>query len=110
MSHIQSLEVGGSWHWFGGSSNTRINIPVTVFVFVYGVKKAATPAILSVLKQEERGYAHDTCVFLAYFWLCWVFVAFSGYSLAGREQASHCRGFSCCGAQALGTPASVVLA
>ena len=25
-------------------------------------------------------------------------------------QASHCGGFSCCGAQALGTPASVVVA
>ena len=67
MSYIQSLEVGGSWHWFGGSSNTRINIPVTVFVFVYGVKKAATPAILSILRQEERGYAHDTCVFFSLF-------------------------------------------
>ena len=90
MSHIQSLEVGGSWHWFGGSSNTRINIPVTVFVFVYGVKKAATPAILSVLKQEERGYAHDTCVFLAYFWLCWVFVA----SLCGPSLVAVSGGYS----------------
>jgi len=85
VSYIQSLEVGGSWHWFGGSSNTRINIPVTVFVFVYGVKKAATPAILSVLKQEERGYAHDTCVFLAYFWLCWVFVASCRLSLIAEN-------------------------
>lgn len=62
MSYIQSLEVGGSWHRFGGSSHTRTNTPVTVPVFVNGVKKAATPAILSVLRQEERGYAHDTCV------------------------------------------------
>ena len=26
------------------------------------------------------------------------------------ERASHCAGFSCCGAQALGAPASVVVA
>ena len=32
-----------------------------------------------------------------------------GYPPVGREQASHCRGFSC-GAQALGTRGSVVLA
>ena len=52
-----------------------------------------------------------------YFWLCWVFVAHglslvvaSGdYSWCGAR-ASHCGGFSCCGARALGTWASVVVA
>ena len=53
-----------------------------------------------------------------YFWLCWVFVAARGLSPAARvgptlrccAQASHCGGFSCCGARALGARASVVVA
>ena len=50
--------------------------------------------------------------------LRWVFVAAYRLSLVGGrgltlrcgEQASHCGGFSCCGARALGTQASVVAA
>ena len=48
-----------------------------------------------------------------YFWLCWVFVAARGLSLvvtSGGEWASHCGGFSCHRAQALGAWASVVVA
>ena len=47
-----------------------------------------------------------------YLWLFWVFVAVRGLSLvaAGGAWASHCRGFSCCGARGLGTQASVVMA
>ena len=53
-----------------------------------------------------------------YFWLCWVFVAVCGLSLVAASgttlhccvRASHCGGFSCCGAQALGARASVVAA
>ena len=54
-----------------------------------------------------------------YLWLFWVFVAaqtvFSSCSEQGLlsscgVQAFHCRGFSCCGAQSLGIPASVVVA
>ena len=45
-----------------------------------------------------------------YFWLCWVFVAARGLSLVAASgatlrygaRASHCGGFSCCGARALG--------
>ena len=44
-----------------------------------------------------------------YFWLCWVFAApafslvvASGAALQLRCPGSHCGGFSCCGAQALG--------
>ena len=50
------------------------------------------------------------------FWLCRVFVATSGLSLVVASglrcgaRASHCGGFSCCGARALGTQASVVVA
>ena len=42
-----------------------------------------------------------------YFWLRWVFVA--GATLHCGVQASHCGGFSCCGARALGMWASVVV-
>ena len=55
-----------------------------------------------------------------YLWLHWVFVAACGLSLVAASgggatlhcgaQASHCGGFSCCGARALGTWASVVVA
>ena len=45
-----------------------------------------------------------------YFWLCWVFVAVRAFSSFGDQgllsscgvQASHCGGFSCCQARALG--------
>ena len=53
-----------------------------------------------------------------YFWLCWVFVAACGLSLVASSrdhsscsvQASHCGGFSCWEAWALGVQASVVVA
>ena len=57
--------------------------------------------------------------FIFYFWLCWAFVAARGLSLVVSRVgatlrcgvwASHCGGFSCCGAQALGARASVVVA
>ena len=47
-----------------------------------------------------------------FFWLCWVFVAVCGLSLVvvSGARASHCGGFSCNGARALGEQASVVVA
>ena len=56
-------------------------------------------------------------LFIYYFWLCWVFVAARGLSLVAASgatlccgaRASHCGGFSCCGAQAVGARASVVV-
>ena len=53
-----------------------------------------------------------------YFWLRWVFVAAHGLSLVAASRAtlrcgvhaSHCVGFSCCRAQALGVWASAVVA
>ena len=56
--------------------------------------------------------------YFIYFWLCWVSVAARGLSLVEASgatlrcgaRASHCSGFSCCRAQALGTQASVVAA
>ena len=57
--------------------------------------------------------------YFAIFWLHWVFVAAHGLSLQLRRAgdtlccgvwASHCGGFSCCRARALGMRASVVAA
>ena len=53
-----------------------------------------------------------------YLWLHWVFIAAYGLSLVVASGASlrcsawvsHCSGFSCCGARALGAWASVVVA
>ena len=54
-----------------------------------------------------------------YFWLHWVFVAARGLSLVAASGGysslwcagfSHCSDFSCCGAQALGAQASVIVA
>ena len=58
------------------------------------------------------------CFVYFYFWLHWVFVAarglspvaVSGATLPCSTRASHLGGFSCCGARALGTRASVVVA
>ena len=56
---------------------------------------------------------------LVYFWLHWVFIAARGLPLVAARggatlrcgaQASHCGGFSCCGARAPGVQASVVVA
>ena len=56
--------------------------------------------------------------FFFFFWLCWIFVAGHQFSLAMVRrgllssrcaQASQCSGFSCWGAQAAGTLASVVV-
>ena len=58
-------------------------------------------------------------ILFIYFWLRWVFVNVRGLSLVAASrgatlccaaQASHCGGFSCCGAPALGAWASVVMA
>ena len=55
--------------------------------------------------------------FLIYFWSCWVFISAHRLSLvevsrdlSWLQRRAHCGGFSCCGAQALGTWASVVAA
>ena len=54
---------------------------------------------------------------LFYFWLCWVPLAVQAFSGCGNRGllsscsvgASHCGGFSCCGAWTLGIQASVVM-
>ena len=58
-------------------------------------------------------------ILFIYFWLLWVFIAAfvsflylrrAGATLRCCAWASHCGGFSCCRARALGTQASVVAA
>ena len=57
-------------------------------------------------------------IYLIYFWLLWFFVAVRCFLQLRRAaathrcgaQTSHCGGFSCCGAQALGAWASVAAA
>ena len=44
-----------------------------------------------------------------FFWLCWVFTPSCGFSLLLRCSASHCGGFSWCGAPALECTGSVVV-
>ena len=59
----------------------------------------------------------EECFFF-FFWLHWVFIALPGLSLVAVSggysslqcAASHCGGFSSCGAQALGAQVSVVVA
>ena len=63
-------------------------------------------------------FVFNTFIYFIYFWLHWVFVAAHGFlylrgagaALSCGARASHCGGFSCCGARALGTWASVVVA
>ena len=57
-------------------------------------------------------------ILFIYFWLCWVFIALNVFSSCGEQEllsscsawASHCGGFSCCRAQALGAQAPAVVA
>ena len=79
----------------------------------------------SLLNCPVKPYTHllflkNKFIYLfIYFWLRRVFVAVCGLSLVAASGgstlccsvwASHCGGFSCCRAQALGTRASVVVA
>ena len=69
-------------------------------------------------KANNIFFCRGDFICLFNFWLCWVFVAARGLSLvaaSGGYSLLRCagfslRGFSCCGARALGVPASVVVA
>ena len=58
-----------------------------------------------------KGFSYLFIYLFIYFWLCWVFVSVRGLSLVvasgghSSSRASHCRGLSCCGAQAPDTQA-----
>ena len=80
------------------------------------------------ISSMKRFLSTTVCIFFFYrfilfiylfiFWLSWVFVAVRGLSLGARAgatlhcgvRASHCGGFFCCRARALGARASVVAA
>ena len=62
-----------------------------------------------IFKVHRRMCIVYLFTYLFIFWLCWVFVSVRGLSLVVASggaplhrgaRASHCRGFSCCGAQA----------
>ena len=84
------------------------------FFNIHNSKMQMSPRVL-----EKRLW---TCTFINFtylfiFWLCWIFVAARslslrrvGATLRRGTRASHCGGFSCCGAQALGVRAPVVAA
>ena len=77
-------------------------------------------AVLKSLGEWPQAYAPNYFFFLLInlFWLLWVFIAVRGLSLVAASwatlrccaQASHCGGFSCCRARALGVWASVIVA
>ena len=75
--------------------------------------------ILATVKNvvmNIRVYISLKNLFTSYFWLPWVFVVVHGLSLVWASRGysshgprtSHCGGFSCCAALAIGTQTSVV--
>ena len=70
------------------------------------------------VSSSSSFFLKNLFILLIYFWLRWVFVAARRFSLVGEsgatlrcgERASHCCGFSHCGARALGVRASIVAA
>ena len=93
------LEEGKATH----SSILAWRIPLTCMYSLWGHKES---------DKTERLSLHFTMIFYffkIYLWLCWVFVAAHRLLLAAGSGAtpprgawaSHCRGFSCCRAQAL---------
>ena len=90
--------------------------------FIISLRELFHWKLILVLEKHTLGIYiliifYYNCLFLC-FWLHWIFVAAHGLSqLVAAElssscggQASHCRGFSRCRAQALGTQASAVTA
>ena len=87
------------WHW----ACLLAFLGVSVLICKLGVDE--DPFVFLKIKKK-----------LLCFWLCWVFAAAFGLPLVPVSSgscgawASQCCGFSCCGAQALGRWASVVVA
>ena len=74
--------------------------------------------ILRTKENSGNSFFLSKFILFIYFWLCQVFIAVHGLSLVVASRgysslwckASHCGGFSCCRARALGARASVVVA
>ena len=92
-------------------------------VFLMGKQINDGTSIQWITIQQQKGinyyyYYLNKFICLIYFWLRWVLVAARRFSLVAVRGAplrcsarvSHCGGFSCCGARALGVRASVVVA
>ena len=98
--------------------STYLFLPGSLYLLTAFVPSLnALPIVTTNLISLSRGL-FVLFLFIYYFWLCWVFVAVRGlslvavsrrYSVAMRgcwgARASHCSGFSCCGARALVTRA-----
>ena len=86
-----------------------VNIPVGyVLLILFPIFSLAFSISLSVTQSFFNKF-----ILFIYFWLHWVFIAVRGLSLvavSGGVRASHCGGFSCCGARALGVWVSVLVA
>ena len=87
------------WYWFQSPTESICQIPQYKYVFVL--------------------FLFYLFIYLFIYWLCWIYVAAcrlslvpasGGATLRCGARASHCRGFSCCRAWALGARASVVAA
>ena len=98
-----------SWQYF------QYTLPAVYFSFYcYALFINADPLLGPFLYKFVCLFV---CLFV-YLWLCWVFIAVHGLSslwwvgatLRCGAWASHCGGFFCCGAWALGMWASVVVA
>ena len=90
--------------------NTRF-----IFLFLLNVDVQCCVTFCYTAKWSSYTYRHIlfyiifNCLVLLSFWLCWVFVAGRGLSLAAEveaplrcgAQASHCSGLSCCRAWAV---------
>ena len=75
-------------------------------IFMYSSARVGSLPVFLLLLFFFTFFFLSICLFI-YLWLCWVFVSVRGLSpvVAGATphhgaRASHCRGLSCCGAQA----------
>ena len=86
--------------------------------FLYPIRKKLANSEFSALCSVLLFIYLFKFYLFVYLWLHWVFVAARGLSLVAVRRAtlccgvwaSHCGGFSCCGAQALDAWALVVVA
>ena len=85
------------------------------FTFKVAASDKSIRQLLTLAAQKRMKFFFNLFIYFIYFWLCWVLLHACflqlwrvGATLRCGLWASHCVGFSCCGARALGTRASVV--
>ena len=112
---IQSMRLQESQTWKQLNNNIRGLVKMFIIFSLHTVltRKNKIQSIRDDTSNACKKYLVSKISFfekIIYFWLCWVSVALPGLSLVAansgsfccRARASHCGGFSCCGAQALG--------